>query len=61
VCSGTNENKTLYFSNIDGESNTKDHKGSIGKMNADGKMVIVDWVSGLNAPKAWVFSKECYL
>src|SRR4051812_32854286 len=43
--------KSLYFSNIDGNYMEKDHKGSIGKMNADGKNVTIDWVSGLNAPK----------
>jgi len=56
------ENKTLYFSNIDGESNTKDHKGSIGKMNADGKGVTVDWVSGPSAPKGMgVFGGMLYV
>ncbi len=45
------ESGVLYFSNIDGGSNTKDQKGSIGKMNADGKKLVVDWVTGLSAPK----------
>ena len=55
-------NGVLYFSNIDGESNTKDHKGSIGKMNSDGKMISIDWVSGLSAPKGMgVFNGMLYV
>jgi sugar lactone lactonase YvrE len=42
---------TLYFSNIDGKPDSKDKQGSIGKINADGTKLIVDWVSGLSAPK----------
>lgn len=41
----------LYFSNIDGASDQKDGKGSIGKMTRDGKLIQLNWVSGLNAPK----------
>jgi len=43
--------KLLYFSNIDGDPSTKDGKGSIGKMGVDGKIIKIDWVSGLDAPK----------
>jgi hypothetical protein len=43
--------KILYISNIDGKPAEKDGKGSIGKMGLDGKIIQVDWVSGLNAPK----------
>ncbi|TMI62564.1 MAG: ATP/GTP-binding protein [Bacteroidetes bacterium] len=43
---------TLFISNIDGtEPWGKDGKGSVGKMNADGKNITVEWVTGLNAPK----------
>lgn len=45
------EDKLLYTSNIDGKSDEKDGKGSIGKVGLDGKIIKVDWVSGLNAPK----------
>ena len=44
-------NNFLYVSNIDGQSWEKDGKGSIGKVGLDGKIIKVDWVSGLNAPK----------
>lgn len=43
--------KLLYVSNIDGQPWEKDGKGSIGKVGLDGKIIAVDWVSGLNAPK----------
>ncbi len=45
------EDKLLYNSNIDGQPNEKDGKGSIGKTGLDGKVIQVDWVTGLNAPK----------
>ena len=45
-------NNTLYIANIDGKDPWgADGIGSIGKMGADGKKIIVDWVSGLQAPK----------
>ena len=44
-------NKVLYTSNIDGQGDARDGKGSIGKVGLDGKIIAVDWVSGLNAPK----------
>ena len=45
-------NNTLYVTNIDGKDPWgADGIGSIGKMGADGKKIIVDWVSGLQAPK----------
>jgi hypothetical protein len=45
------QRKVLYVSNIDGEPWANDGKGSIGKVGLDGKVIAVDWVSGLNAPK----------
>jgi len=46
------ENQVLYVSNIDGTEPWKaDGKGSIGKVGLDGKVIAVEWVSGLNAPK----------
>jgi hypothetical protein len=45
-------NNVLYITNIDGkEPWGADGIGSVGKMGADGKNIIVDWVSGLQAPK----------
>lgn len=45
------ERKVLYVTNIDGEPWGKDGKGSVGKVGLDGKVLVVDWVSGLHAPK----------
>lgn len=43
---------TLYIANIDGKDPWgADGLGSIGKMSADGKNIVVDWVTGLQAPK----------
>lgn len=41
----------LYVTNIDGEPWGDDGKGSIGKVGLDGKVIAVDWVAGLSAPK----------
>lgn len=43
--------KVLYVTNIDGQPWDKDGKGSVGKVGLNGKIIAVDWVSGLNAPK----------
>jgi SMP-30/Gluconolactonase/LRE-like region len=44
--------KVLYVTNIDGTDPWgKDGKGSVGKIGTDGKIIKVDWVTGLNAPK----------
>lgn len=45
-------NKVLYVSNIDGTDPwAKDSKGSVGKVGLDGKIISVEWVTGLHAPK----------
>jgi hypothetical protein len=44
-------NKVLYVSHIDGQPWERDGKGSIGKVGLDGKIIAVEWVKGLNAPK----------
>ncbi|MDO1449847.1 ATP-binding protein [Rhodocytophaga aerolata] len=41
----------IYASNIEGHHSTKDGKGSISKLNPDGTISQLKWVSGLNAPK----------
>lgn len=42
----------LYVTNIDGTDPWgKDGKGSVGKMSPDGKIIEVEWVRGLHAPK----------
>ena len=56
------KNNVLYASNIDGEPWGKDGKGSIGKLGVDGKVIAVDWVPGLDAPKGMgVFNDMLYV
>ncbi|WP_333821430.1 SMP-30/gluconolactonase/LRE family protein [Ohtaekwangia sp.] len=45
------KNKVLYVANIDGKSDAKDGQGFISKVAPDGKVITLQWVSGLNAPK----------
>lgn len=45
------EREVLYVTNIDGAPWGKDDKGSVGKIGLDGKVIAVDWVTGLQAPK----------
>ncbi|THU38439.1 ATP/GTP-binding protein [Niastella caeni] len=52
------ENKVIYVSNIDGQPWEKDNKGSVGKVGLDGKIITVDWVSGLQAPKGMALYKN---
>ena len=56
------KDKLLYVSNIDGAPAEKDGKGSIGKVALDGKIIKVDWVSGLNAPKGMgIYKNKLYV
>ncbi|HEY0611025.1 MAG TPA: ATP/GTP-binding protein [Chitinophaga sp.] len=41
----------LYVSNIEGASSEKDGKGFISRLSPEGKMLDLQWVKGLNAPK----------
>jgi len=43
--------KTLYVSEIDGEPWGRDGKAEIGKIGRDGKVIDLNWITGLNAPK----------
>jgi hypothetical protein len=48
----------LYVSNIVGKSNEKDGNGFISKVSTEGKIVTLQWASGLNAPKGMGLYKE---
>ena len=52
------KNSVLYVANIDGQPWANDGKGSIGKVGLDGKIIAVDWVSGLQAPKGMGLHKN---
>jgi sugar lactone lactonase YvrE len=49
----------LYVSNIDGKQPwEKDGAGSIGKVSTDGKIIMAEWVKGLQAPKGMGMYKD---
>ena len=49
----------LYVSNIDGKQAwEKDGAGSIGKVSTDGKIIMAEWVKGLQAPKGMGMYKD---
>lgn len=52
------ERKVLYVTNIDGEPWGRDGRGSVGKLGLDGKVIAVEWVTGLNAPKGMALRGE---
>ena len=41
----------LYVSNVNGSAMEKDGNGFISKVALDGKILKLDWATGLNAPK----------
>lgn len=43
--------KVCYVSNIDGAAGEKDGKGFISKISPEGKILSLQWVTGLDAPK----------
>lgn len=45
------KSNVLYVACINGKPDEKDGNGTIAKVGTDGKIVAVDWVTGLDAPK----------
>lgn len=45
------KNKVLYVSIMGNNPNDKDGIGGVGKIGLDGKVINLDWITGLNAPK----------
>ncbi|MGQ0618597.1 MAG: SMP-30/gluconolactonase/LRE family protein [Panacagrimonas sp.] len=43
--------KAIFVSNIDGAPDGRDGKGFISRLDESGKLVKLEWVAGLNAPK----------
>lgn len=50
--------KRFYVSNINGGVMEQDGNGSIGLLNASGKLVNADWVTGLHSPKGLALHKN---
>ncbi len=52
----------LYVSNINGQPTEKNQKGFISKVTLDGKMDVLKWATGLNAPKgSAIFGEFLYV
>jgi len=45
------ENSVIYVSNVNQNPWNKDNNGSISKVNLDGKVLEVDWITGISGPK----------
>lgn len=48
----------LYISNINGKPTEKNQKGFISKVTPDGKIDVLKWATGLNAPKGSAISGD---
>jgi sugar lactone lactonase YvrE len=48
----------LYVSNINGKPTEKDQNGFISKVTLDGKIDVLKWATGLNAPKGSAISGD---
>jgi sugar lactone lactonase YvrE len=48
----------LYVSNINGKSAEKNGQGFISKVSLDGRIEVLKWVTGLNAPKGSAIYKD---
>ena len=52
----------LYVAIMGNSADAKDGIGSIGKLGLDGKVLDLDWVSGLNAPKGMgIYKNKMYV
>jgi hypothetical protein len=59
---GEGAQQRLFVSQIDGKGGDADGKGAIAELSADGSIINLNWVSGLNAPKGMaVFNERLYV
>ncbi len=49
--------QAIFVSNLDGGPTTKDGKGFISRLDANGRVVKLDWLTGLNAPKGLAYAQ----
>lgn len=54
-------NDTLYVSNNCGKPKQKNGQGYISRISPEGKIITLQWVEGLNAPKGMVIVGESLL
>jgi DNA-binding beta-propeller fold protein YncE len=56
------ERDVLYVANINGAPDGKDGNGFISKLSTDGKIIELNWVKGLNAPKGMgIYKNKLYV
>ena len=53
-----NELDVIFVANINGTPSEKDGNGFISQLNPDGSVKMMEWVTGLNAPKGMAAFKE---
>lgn len=53
-----NNRQIIYVSNVTGSPTDKDGTGFISKLSPEGKVLILEWITGLNAPKGLGVSGE---
>ncbi len=51
-------NDIIYVSNINGDPTEEDSNGFISRLGIDGKIVELQWVTGLNAPKGMGINRD---
>lgn len=56
------EKSVYYISNINGKPSEKDNNGFISKLNSEGNLIKLNWLTGLNAPKGMgIFGDKLYV
>lgn len=56
------ENNTIYVSSIGGKPSEKDENGFISKIEPNGNIIKIDWITGLNGPKGMnVYNGKLYV
>jgi DNA-binding beta-propeller fold protein YncE len=56
------ENNAIYVASIGGKPSEKDENGFISKIEPNGNIIKIDWITGLNAPKGMsVYNGKLYV
>lgn len=54
----SNVHNCIFVSNVDGKPSVKDGNGFISKLSADGEIIELKWISGLDAPKGMAIADD---
>jgi len=52
------KHNVIYVSNVNNAPRTKDNNGFISLLSTDGKIIKLDWATGMSAPKGMVYFNE---